>query len=183
MRRPSRCVLIIALICAGCGQAGNGGPQQGGTPEVGVVTIQPQEAVLTAELPGRTSPYEVSDVRPQVTGILKKRLFTEGSCRSGRATALSDRRHAVSSRVQQREGATREREGGADDREAQSRALRFAARAEVDQPTGLRRRASRARNRRSANVEQQQANVRPRASLSATRASPRRSPARSAARI
>ncbi len=79
MRRPSRCVLIISLICAGCGQGGNGGPQQGGIPEVGVVTIQPQEAVLTAELPGRTRPYEVSDVRPQVSGILKKRLFTEGS--------------------------------------------------------------------------------------------------------
>lgn len=79
MRRPGRCVLIVALICAGCGQGGNSGPQQGGTPEVGVVTIQPQEAVLTAELPGRTRPYEVSDVRPQVNGILKKRLFTEGT--------------------------------------------------------------------------------------------------------
>ena len=79
MRRPSRCLLIVALICAGCGQSGNGGPQQGGTPEVGVVTIEPQQAVLTAELPGRTQPYEVSDVRPQVNGILKKRLFVEGS--------------------------------------------------------------------------------------------------------
>jgi len=83
MRRPSRCLLIVALIgpcaLAGCGKSGQGGPPQGGTPEVGVVTIQPQQAVLTAELPGRTLPYEVSDVRPQVNGILKKRLFTEGS--------------------------------------------------------------------------------------------------------
>ena len=83
MRRQSRCLLIVALIgaCAlgGCGQSNSGGPPQGGTPEVGVVTIEPQQAVLTAELPGRTLPYEVSDVRPQVNGILKKRLFTEGS--------------------------------------------------------------------------------------------------------
>lgn len=83
MRRPSRCLLFVTLIgaCAlgGCGKSGQGGPPQGGTPEVGVVTIQPQQAVLTAELPGRTLPYEVSDVRPQVNGILKKRLFTEGS--------------------------------------------------------------------------------------------------------
>ncbi len=83
MRRPGRCLLIVALIgaCAlsGCGKGGQGGPPQNGAPEVGVITIQPQQAVLTAELPGRTLPYEVSDVRPQVSGILKKRLFTEGS--------------------------------------------------------------------------------------------------------
>ena len=48
---------------------------------MGVVTIEPQHAVLTAELPGRTLPFAVSDVRPQVSGILKERLFTEGSHR------------------------------------------------------------------------------------------------------
>jgi membrane fusion protein (multidrug efflux system) len=47
--------------------------------EVAFVTIAPQRVELTAELPGRTLPYEVSDVRPQVGGILKKRMFTEGS--------------------------------------------------------------------------------------------------------
>ena len=47
--------------------------------EVGVVTIKPQRAVLTVELPGRTRPYAVSEVRPQVSGILEARLFVEGS--------------------------------------------------------------------------------------------------------
>lgn len=48
-------------------------------PEVGVVTIEAQPVVLQTELPGRTSPYAISDVRPQVNGIIKERLFTEGS--------------------------------------------------------------------------------------------------------
>jgi len=48
-------------------------------PEVATVTVQPQQLVLTTELPGRTSPYLVSEIRPQVNGIIQKRLFTEGS--------------------------------------------------------------------------------------------------------
>ena len=43
------------------------------------MTIQPQQLVLTTELPGRTSPYLVAEIRPQVNGIIQKRLFTEGS--------------------------------------------------------------------------------------------------------
>ena len=82
MRWVSRSLPIVALVTAwglsACGPSGHGGPPQG-IPEVAVVTIQPQRTVLTAELPGRTLAYEVSDVRPQVNGILKKRLFTEGS--------------------------------------------------------------------------------------------------------
>jgi len=46
---------------------------------VGVVTIAPQPVTLTTELPGRTSPYEIADVRPQVGGIIQARPFTEGS--------------------------------------------------------------------------------------------------------
>jgi membrane fusion protein (multidrug efflux system) len=46
---------------------------------VGVITVQPQPVVLTSELPGRTSPYLVSEVRPQVGGVIKARLFQEGS--------------------------------------------------------------------------------------------------------
>jgi membrane fusion protein (multidrug efflux system) len=47
-------------------------------PEVAVVTIQNQRVVLTNELPGRTSPYRVAEIRPQVSGIIQKRLFEEG---------------------------------------------------------------------------------------------------------
>jgi membrane fusion protein (multidrug efflux system) len=45
---------------------------------VGVQVVAEQPVTLTAELPGRTSPYETSDVRPQVDGIVRARLFTEG---------------------------------------------------------------------------------------------------------
>lgn len=46
---------------------------------VGVITIKQQPVPLTVELPGRTSPYAVSEIRPQVSGIVQKRLFVEGS--------------------------------------------------------------------------------------------------------
>jgi len=45
---------------------------------VGVIAVAEQPVTLTTELPGRTSPYETSDVRPQVDGIIRARLFTEG---------------------------------------------------------------------------------------------------------
>jgi membrane fusion protein (multidrug efflux system) len=47
-------------------------------PQVGVVTLQPQSFTLTSELPGRTSAYRIAEVRPQVNGIILKRLFKEG---------------------------------------------------------------------------------------------------------
>jgi membrane fusion protein (multidrug efflux system) len=49
------------------------------TPEAGFVVIKTQAVPLTAELPGRTSPFAVSEVRPQISGIVQARLFTEGS--------------------------------------------------------------------------------------------------------
>ncbi|PIQ93209.1 MAG: efflux transporter periplasmic adaptor subunit [Nitrospirae bacterium CG_4_10_14_0_8_um_filter_41_23] len=74
-------VLVSCLILlTGCGkQPGTGGPPQIGTPEVAVVTVQTEQVTLTTELPGRTSAYLVAEVRPQVSGIIQKRLFTEGS--------------------------------------------------------------------------------------------------------
>ena len=55
-------------------------PAQGAPPPtpVGVIVVSEQPVTLTAELPGRTSAYETSDVRPQVDGIIRARLFTEG---------------------------------------------------------------------------------------------------------
>jgi len=50
-----------------------------GPPAVTVTTIQAQPVTLEADLPGRTSPYQVSDVRPQISGIIQARLFEEGS--------------------------------------------------------------------------------------------------------
>ena len=43
-----------------------------------MVTLQPQRVTLTTDLPGRTSPYRIADVRPQVNGVLQKRMFIEG---------------------------------------------------------------------------------------------------------
>ncbi|HEX3407135.1 MAG TPA: efflux RND transporter periplasmic adaptor subunit [Caulobacteraceae bacterium] len=61
------------------GACGAHQPPQRPPPTVGVVTVEPQSTTLTTELPGRTNPYEIADVRPQVGGIIKARLFTEGS--------------------------------------------------------------------------------------------------------
>jgi membrane fusion protein, multidrug efflux system len=47
--------------------------------EVAVMTLQPQPVSLVTELPGRTVPFRIAEVRPQVNGVILKRLFTEGS--------------------------------------------------------------------------------------------------------
>lgn len=70
-------IALATLSLAGCQEASAPPPTQ--TPKVGVVTLQPQPFTLTTELPGRTSAYRIAEVRPQVGGIIQKRLFTEGS--------------------------------------------------------------------------------------------------------
>ena len=70
-------ILAVGLILGGCGKKTTG--PQNITPEVAVVTIQPKQVVITTDLTGRTSANLVAEVRPQVGGIIQKRLFTEGS--------------------------------------------------------------------------------------------------------
>jgi membrane fusion protein (multidrug efflux system) len=81
-RRPFLLIWTVLLL-AGCQrESGSAAGGPGGAPppaEVGVVTIEPQSVTLTTELPGRTSPFRIAEVRPQVTGVLLKRLFTEGA--------------------------------------------------------------------------------------------------------
>jgi membrane fusion protein (multidrug efflux system) len=67
----------VALMLAGCG--GSKDQPKPPPPLVGVVAAQPSAVALDTELPGRTAPYLVSDVRPQINGIVLKRLFEEGS--------------------------------------------------------------------------------------------------------
>jgi membrane fusion protein (multidrug efflux system) len=68
--------LVIGLALTACGRP----PQQQMPPaSVGYVVIAEQPVALTAELPGRTSPFAVSEIRPQINGIVLKRLFVEGS--------------------------------------------------------------------------------------------------------
>lgn len=68
-----------ALVVAGCGQSSAEPPAAPPTPEVTVHTVTEQRVALTTELAGRTSAYMISEVRPQVGGIVKTRLFEEGS--------------------------------------------------------------------------------------------------------
>ncbi|MDA8084169.1 MAG: efflux RND transporter periplasmic adaptor subunit [Nitrospiraceae bacterium] len=73
-------MLAGCLVAAGCGKQGDTGAKApGAPPEVGVITIQPQRVSLTTELSGRTSAHLIAEVRPQVGGIIQKRLFTEGT--------------------------------------------------------------------------------------------------------
>ena len=73
-------VIITGALISGCGKKDAAVPhQQTPVPEVAVVTVAPQRVTLTTELPGRTSAYLIAEVRPQVSGIIQKRLFTEGS--------------------------------------------------------------------------------------------------------
>ena len=77
------CIATLGTALAACSGQKDGahaGPPAGGMPppEVGVVTLKAQTVTLTRELPGRTNPYLVAEVRPQATGIVKERLFTEG---------------------------------------------------------------------------------------------------------
>ncbi len=69
--------LALALIAAGCGAKDKKPPPQ--TPEAGYVVLTTQSVPLEIELAGRTSAFETSDVRPQVSGLIKARHFVEGS--------------------------------------------------------------------------------------------------------
>jgi membrane fusion protein, multidrug efflux system len=71
-----------AALVVGCKSAPSAPPP--GPPEVAIVTVQPERIVLTTELPGRTAPHLVAEIRPQVNGILRERRFEEGAdVRSG----------------------------------------------------------------------------------------------------
>ena len=80
--KPAFAVLVSAIAVAmlsltGCQESSAPQPQQ--TPQVGVITLEAKPFTLTSEVPGRTSAYRIAEVRPQVNGIIQKRLFTEGS--------------------------------------------------------------------------------------------------------
>jgi membrane fusion protein, multidrug efflux system len=84
--RPTIRLALVAAIAVvpllACGKEGGGGPGAGGgqmpPATVTVVTLKSEPVTLTRELPGRTTPVMEAEVRPQVNGIVERRLFTEG---------------------------------------------------------------------------------------------------------
>jgi membrane fusion protein (multidrug efflux system) len=87
-RPPLRTAGILFLACAAALTAGcdSDKKQQAGAPggkmpppQVAVYTVKPEALAVVTELPGRTSAFQIAEVRPQVAGIVKKRLFTEGA--------------------------------------------------------------------------------------------------------
>jgi membrane fusion protein (multidrug efflux system) len=74
--RAGLAALGLSALLAACG-GGEAGPPP--PPEVSVVTLEPRAVEITDELPGRTTAFRVAEVRPQVTGVVQKRLFAEGT--------------------------------------------------------------------------------------------------------
>ena len=78
------CALATSIALVGCSKDPKGAEQAAAAQqmpptEVGVIVAQPQSVEQTVELSGRTSAYQISDVRPQTSGVVLKRLFAEGS--------------------------------------------------------------------------------------------------------
>jgi membrane fusion protein, multidrug efflux system len=69
--------LLVAALAA-CGERSAPQASARAAPEVGVVAVKAQPVTLASELPGRTAAYRIAQVRPQVSGILEQRLYTEG---------------------------------------------------------------------------------------------------------
>lgn len=70
--------LLVALLAFACGSQPKTQRRQA-VPEVATITVRAGKIMESTELPGRTSAYRIAEIRPQVNGLILKRLFTEGS--------------------------------------------------------------------------------------------------------
>ena len=70
---------LATVLVAGCSKNNAAPAPQASAPEVGVVVLQKQSQQIETSLPGRTAAFLSAEVRPQVSGIVQKRLFTEGA--------------------------------------------------------------------------------------------------------
>lgn len=92
------CALATSIALVGCGKGSDEKQQAAAAQkmppaEVGVIVAQPQSVEQSVELSGRTSAYQISEVRPQTSGVILKRLFAEGSyVREGQALYQLDSR-------------------------------------------------------------------------------------------
>lgn len=71
-------VLLNVFFLAGCDRSTQT-QRPSALPEVATVTVEPQRVMLTTELPARTAAFRIAEIRPQVSGLILKRLFAEGS--------------------------------------------------------------------------------------------------------
>lgn len=83
-RRPARAVKLatlplaaLALLLAGCG--GSEAPPPPPPAKVAIITVEPSAISISDELPGRVAAWRVAEIRPQVSGVIQRRLFQEGS--------------------------------------------------------------------------------------------------------
>lgn len=76
-RMPVASAALLAALLAAC--SGSDTQPSRPAPEVGYVVVQPSEVPVSVTLGGRTVAYETSEVRPQISGLIRERLFTEGS--------------------------------------------------------------------------------------------------------
>lgn len=72
-------LLLAIMIFTGCEKEQSSEIGKALSPEVAVITVKAEKIILTSELPCRTAAYRIAEIRPQVSGIIQKRLFTEGS--------------------------------------------------------------------------------------------------------
>ncbi len=70
--------IVLMLLLAACGSAESQGGQQGPA-TVGFVVVQSTSVPIEEDLPARVSAFQISEVRPQASGVIRRRLFTEGS--------------------------------------------------------------------------------------------------------
>lgn len=79
MNLPTHPLLLIAAVTALTSCSRTQAPAPAAVPEVVTITVTQRPVLLTTELPGRTAPYRIAEIRPQVNGLILKRLFTEGA--------------------------------------------------------------------------------------------------------
>ena len=72
-------ILVLAVSLTACERKEQAPARAGVTPSVSVVTVETRKLTLSTQLPGRTAPVRIAEIRPQVNGLILRRLFTEGA--------------------------------------------------------------------------------------------------------